>query len=248
MAVLFAKLCNYRFVDAARLVVIKSNGKVASEETRANFAKLDTRESMVMPGFYGIIINKQSRTKIKTFTRGGSDYSGAIAAVALNGIYENYTDTHGVQTANPTIVSDTKGIAKIDYSTLHKLSIGGASVIFPDCLPILKKANVPLKIDNTFNPHKKFTLVTSRQSSDPFFSITYETRQNINKETVEIFAVLGRIHFCLNDLRSVLKGKNVYLQSFKVLPKQTEFRITATLKNYQSVIRLLHGKLIRLTH
>jgi len=249
MAVLFAKVMNYKFIDAANLISIKQNGKVDETATRENFSKLKLDTGIVVPGFYGTVRDKKGRVKIKTFTRGGSDYSGAIAAIALKAsVYENYTDTHGVQSANPSIIPKTHSIPRIDYTTLYKLSMGGATVIYPSCLPILRKHNIPLKIDNTFNPNKALTVVTRAKNTTPYFSITYETRQNINKETVEVFAVLNRVHFCLNDLRATLKGKNVYLMNFKVSCNQTEIRIIATTANYKQVIKLLHDKLSKLVH
>ena len=283
MAVLFAKLLDWRFLDAAQFIVIKESGLVDLEATKANFSKLphgkyvmggfygraaDARFSSIARGSYGVdaqygrvargsygakATHKRSeygaKTKrdsaqyrhekggVRVFARGGSDYSGAIAAVCLNAsVYENFTDTHGVQSANPATVKNTATVTEIDYSTLYKLCRGGASVIYPNCIPLLRRAAMPLKVACTFDPAGKSTLVTSQKPLKPFFSITYETKQNINKDTVEILCVTHKIDFPLSMLRAVLKGIEVYLVEFS----KCDFRLITPASNLVEVINLLH--------
>jgi len=174
--------------------------------------------------------------------RGGSDYSGAIIACLLKAKeYENFTDTHGVQTANPTIVDNTKTIHHLDYATLHKLSRAGASVIFPECLPLLKRYNVPLVVDNTMNPFRAFTTITSHKATCPYFSITYETKQNIAKHLAEIFCIFHRTHITFDDLRKTLCGHDIVLASFITKPKQSgEFTLFCENENLREILNKLH--------
>lgn len=275
MAILFAKIIGYKFLDAATLIVIKPSGKVDLPATRANFARLCKRDKYVMGGFYGRVKREhteygstqygrakhgkasrvpaeygsiqqgskeqgQSLDGIKIFARGGSDLSGAIAAVCLRAsLYENFTDTYGVQTANPAIVKNTDTVSEIDYSTLYKLCLGGASVIFPDCVPLLKAHNVPLLVDNTFDYGKNFTIVGSKKNVNPYFSLTYETKRNINKDTVEILCVKNKVYFSMEKLCEVLGNKEVYLVSFS----KNDFRLIAPVANFASIINVLHKAL-----
>jgi len=238
MSVLFARLVGYQFLDAANFVVIKKNGECDVDATRRNFARLDKSGHYVMGGFFG----RGENGGIKTFSRGGSDYSGAIAAVCHGAdIYEVFTDTYGVQTANPAIVKNTRTVSEIDYSTLHTLCKGGASVIFPNCVPLLKSHNMPLKVDNTMDAGVQNTIVTQAKSRDPFFSITYETRQNINKDTAEILCVLYKIKFPLSRLRELLYDYEVYLIEFSC----TQFRLLAPVDGLKKVLNILHAELLR---
>ena len=236
MAILFAKVLGYKFLDAAEYIVIKKNGTADIESTRKNFSKL-AHGKYVLGGFYGT-----NGTRVKTFARGGSDYSGAVAAVCLNAdVYENFTDTYGVQSANPSIVKDTQTVTEIDYATLHSLSKAGASVIYPNCLPLLKKHSVPLRVDNTFDHGRKSTIVTCKKASRPFFSITYETGHNINKETATILVIMHKMCIGVGELTTLFRDKEVYLTSFK----NCEFRLITPAVNVSYIVNLLHKTLAK---
>ena len=235
MGLMFAKVLGFRFVDAANLVVIKSNGKCNEAATCENFVRsVNKNDKIVMGGFYGRGITGG----VRTFTRGGSDCSGAIAAVCLGADeYENFTDTFGVQTANPLLVVNTQTVSELDFGTMYKLSIAGASVLHPDCLPILKKRSMPLKVDNTFAPGVNYTRVTAAGGVGKYFCITYKFKENINKDMVEILCVFSKIDFELSGLRKVLLGIEVYLVEFK--PRR-EFVLLAPTSNLESIINVLH--------
>ena len=244
-AILFARVLNFEFIDAANLVVIKSNGKYHEADTRENFRRLVHKDcKYVIGGFYGRGVGGG----VKTFTRGGSDYSGAIAAVCLGAReYENFTDTYGVQTANPALVKNTRTVAELDFATMHKLSVAGASVLHPDCLPILRKHALPLRVDNTFDPGKDFTRVGAKRASGAgcvgkkYFCITYRLQQNINKDMVEILCVFNKIDPELCDLRKVLRDIEVYLVGFRA---HREFTLLAPTANLSAVVGKVHGFMI----
>jgi len=240
MALIFARVMNYKFVDAAKYIVINNRGRVDEAETKRRLETLRKdieRQGIVMGGFYGTSLNGG----VKTFDRGGSDYTGAVVA-ALKGatVYENFTDTHGVQTADPTIVCDTLPIPRLDYGTLHKLATAGASVIYPDCLPLLKRYGVPLVIDNTANPGKRFTTISCQRSCEAFFSITYQLKQNINKHTADILCVFSKIDIELDALKNALDGHEVYLTNFA----KGEVRLIASAGELGDVVGKLHGLML----
>ncbi|MCL2756119.1 MAG: hypothetical protein FWE45_03675 [Firmicutes bacterium] len=237
MALIFARILDFKFIDAAKYIVINTKGKV---DERATKQRLETLRStlattgIVMGGFYGTSVNGG----IKTFDRGGSDYTGAVIASLLGAfLYENFTDTHGVQTADPSIVDDTMGISRLDYSTLYKLASSGASIIYPDCLPLLKKYDVPLLIDNTKEHGKQFTHVSCQKPNESFFSITYAVKQNINKHTAEILCLFNKAQVELNDIKAILKDfDDVYLTKFS----RNEIMLLTTTENLKNVVRTMH--------
>ena len=97
---------------------------------------------------------------IKTFTRGGSDFTGAIIARGVGAeIYENWTDVDGFMVTDPRIVSDPKIIEVLSYEELRELSYMGASVLHPDSVFPVQTDGIPINIRNTFAPEKKGTLI-----------------------------------------------------------------------------------------
>ena len=112
-AILAAKLLGYDFVDTDKLIKFSAKGRLLAEETNeALAAELKKHERAVLPGFYG----STPDGKIKTFSRGGSDITGALVARAAGAdIYENWTDVSGFLMADPRIVDNPKPIAEISY-------------------------------------------------------------------------------------------------------------------------------------
>lgn len=158
---LFAIYIGYNFIDAEEILVIKNDATIDLDETRKQIKSHNLKQKIpfVMGGFYG-----QRDGKTALFTRGGSDYTGAILAVLMNAtIYKNYTDTYGIQTSNPKLVNNTKTITCLDFKALDVLTHNGAGVIHENVAQLLETHHVPLRVDNTFDPHKFFTEVHSQR-------------------------------------------------------------------------------------
>ena len=128
----------------------------------ADFFKASPNSVTVMPGF--IASSEDGNTT--TLGRGGSDYTAAIVAGALNASQlEIWTDVNGMFTANPKIVKQAQPIETISYQEAMELSHFGAKVLYPPTIqPVLKK-NIPILIKNTFEPEAAGTLITSSVSS-----------------------------------------------------------------------------------
>jgi len=158
-ALLTAKLLGYDFVDAAGLIQFDAKGKFLEEQTdKALGEELKKHEKAVIPGFYGTYPDGT----IKTFSRGGSDITGAIVARAVKAdVYENWTDVSGFLTANPKIVKDPKPIDSLSYKELRELSYMGASVLHEDAIYPARVANIPINIRNTNDPKDPGTMITA---------------------------------------------------------------------------------------
>lgn len=96
-----------------------------------------------------------------TLGRGGSDYTAAIIAAAVNAEgLEIWTDVSGMYTANPKIVKQAQAIPNISYEEAMELSHFGAKVLYPPTIqPVLAKG-IPIQIKNTFDPESVGTLIT----------------------------------------------------------------------------------------
>jgi aspartate kinase len=115
-------------------------------------------ERAVIPGFYGSMPNGT----IKTFSRGGSDITGAIVARAANAdVYENWTDVSGFLMCDPRIVDSPKPISVITYKELRELAYMGATVLHEDSIFPVKQAGIPINIKNTNAPADHGTLIVT---------------------------------------------------------------------------------------
>lgn len=156
-AIVLAKYTGWCFIDARDFVRFDDKGCFMAEETNA-YAKgiFNGVKKAVVPGFYGAT----SDGRIMTFSRGGSDVSGAIVARAVNArVYENWTDVDGFMKCDPRLVEDPEIMDIITYKELRELSYMGANVLHPDAVFPVRKNDIPINIRNTFNPSAKGTLI-----------------------------------------------------------------------------------------
>ena len=169
-AVLVAAFLEYDCVDTANLIKFDEKGRLLTEETdKALAEELAKHERAVLPGFYGSTPDGE----IKTFSRGGSDITGALVARAVHAdVYENWTDVSGFLMADPRIVENPKQIRAISYKELRELSYMGASVLHEDAIYPARMANVPINIRNTNQPEDPGTFITAEVSED------YSSEQN----------------------------------------------------------------------
>jgi bifunctional aspartokinase / homoserine dehydrogenase 1 len=125
--------------------------------------KSDTQNLVILPGF----IASDNEGITTTLGRGGSDYTGAILAAALDAeVLEIWTDVSGMMTADPRIVRNIREIPRITYREAMELSHFGAKVIYPPTIqPVLQK-NIPIFIKNTFAPDDYGTLIESEVTGE----------------------------------------------------------------------------------
>ncbi len=178
-AKIIAAYLGFDFVDAQSIIKFSDKGKFLEDTTNELIAKvLRKHETAVIPGFYG---EKLEDGTIKTFSRGGSDITGALVARATGAdVYENWTDVSGFLMADPRIVKDPKPIEKISYMELRELSYMGASVLHEEAIFPAKAEGIPINIRNTNRPKDPGTMITA----DP----------DISEDQI-ISGIAGRKHF-----------------------------------------------------
>ena len=205
---LMAEYLGYTFVDSADWLYFGYNGKVDFEKTYAALQHImETHSKIVIPGFYGV----NYHNNIKTFSRGGSDITGAIAAAAIDAdMYENWTDVSGIMTVDPRIVENPKPIDKVTFSELRELSYMGAEVLHEETVFPVRSKNIPLYIKNTNDMNAPGTLIMESFEDDDKrtnfitgisgkknYSIITVAKNRMNEElgyirrTLEIFENLG---------------------------------------------------------
>ena len=158
---LMADYLGYDFLDSELWLRFKLDGTVDQEVSYEALSRAASGRRVVIPGFYGTMPDGS----IKTFTRGGSDITGALAAAALDAdVYENWTDVSGFLMADPRIVKDPLPIERITYSELRELSYIGAQVLHEGTIFPVREKNIPLNIRNTNQPEHPGTMI--RESFD----------------------------------------------------------------------------------
>ena len=156
-ALILSEYIGYDFLDAAEVIFFDADGRFdASRTDRIMSERLAGAKNAVIPGFYGSMPDGS----IKTFSRGGSDITGAIVARAVMAdIYENWTDVSGFLMCDPRIVENPHPIKIITYRELRELSYMGASVLHEDAVFPVRRANIPINIRNTNRPQDPGTFI-----------------------------------------------------------------------------------------
>ena len=155
-AKLMAAYLDFQFIDAADWVRFKLDGSVDQKVSYAALRSLMGEKGVVIPGFYG----KMPDGHIRTFSRGGSDITGALAAAALDAdVYENWTDVSGILMADPRIVENPQPIPEVTYDELRELSYSGAQVLHEGTIFPVREKGIPLNIRNTNAPDEPGTMI-----------------------------------------------------------------------------------------
>ena len=156
---LMADYLGFEFLDSVSWLKFKFDGTVDQEKSYALLRELVGRKKVVIPGFYGAMPDGH----IKTFTRGGSDITGALAAAALDAdVYENWTDVSGMLMADPRIVENPEPIPHVTYSELRELSYIGAQVLHEGTIFPVREKGIPLNIRNTNDPSHPGTMIQAK--------------------------------------------------------------------------------------
>ncbi len=155
--VVMAALIGIPFIDAKDVVRFGRDGRLDNERTFALTAEaLRGKKRAVVSGFYGA----DEEGHIRTFSRGGSDVSGAIVARAVGAdLYENWTDVSGFFACDPRIVDSPARIETLSYRELRELSYMGANVLHSESIFPVREANIPILIKNTFRPEDAGTRI-----------------------------------------------------------------------------------------
>jgi aspartokinase/homoserine dehydrogenase 1 len=143
----------------------------------------------IIPGF----IASNEAGDYTTLGRGGSDYTGAIMAAAIDAAsLEIWTDVNGFMTADPRVISKAYTIKTLSYSEAMELSHFGAKVIYPPTiLPVYKKG-IPVHIKNTMEPAAEGTLITDSKLNGKDLPIKgISSISNITLITIQGLGMVG---------------------------------------------------------
>lgn len=147
-------------IDVELIVTANFGDARVKSEGTANLIKLrdyiDDGFVVIFPGFFGVSADGD----IVTFSRGGSDLSGALVADAVNALeYENWTDVNGILSANPKIIANPEQIDALTYREMRELSYMGFGVFHEEAVKPVMKKKIPIRLRNTNNLENSGTLI-----------------------------------------------------------------------------------------
>lgn len=232
-----AEAIGAEFIDAERVVFFNENGELDGARTyKAISEAVNLVGRAVFPGFYGV----GADGRVKTFSRGGSDVSGAVVARAVNAsVYENWTDVSGFLACDPRIVDSPKKIKSISYKELRELSYMGANVLHSDSIFPVRKANIPIQIKNTFRPQDEGTSILPISRYTPSgnivtgiagkknFTVIYIEKSHMNAEVgfiCRVLEVLTKAGISVEHIPSGIDTMSLVVDS-SLLPDLTLQRI-----------------------
>ena len=210
--IILANYLDIDFIDAKDVIKFNKYGTLNIEETYSLLKdKLSQHERAVIPGFYG----SDENGEVVTFSRGGSDVTGALVAASINAnLYENWTDVSGFLMADPRIVNNPKKIKTITYGELRELSYMGASVLHEEAVFPVRTSGIPINIRNTNEPEDEGTLIVKNETKHENTITGVAGKQNFTVLSIEKSMMNSELGFC----RKVLTVLEQHGVSFENMP------------------------------
>lgn len=206
-----ATALGYEFVDPATCIHFDTQGRYIESDNELRCV-LQGRK-VVISGFYGSLPDGS----IKTFSRGGSDITGAIIAGAVGAsVYENWTDVSGLLMADPRVVREPQKIQMVTYRELRELSYMGANVFHEEAMFPVQKAGITTNIRNTNDPENDGTFITAETAQDRRVSVItgIAGRKDFTVITVEKQMMNQQVGF-VRRILTVLEANDI---SFEHMP------------------------------
>ncbi len=243
--VLASKGLKTRHVDSRRVIVTDDEygaAHPAIDETE-KLVKLEVgaivrdAEVPIMGGF--IAASRGGETT--TLGRGGSDYSAAIVAAALNASeLQIWTDVTGVMTCDPRICGEARTIPVLSYEEAAELAYFGAKVLHPKTIKPAVDTNIPVRVCNTFEPDEVGTMVLADSGEAPNKIKSIAHKKNITIVRVTSARMLGAYGF-MSALFQIFERHRTVID----VVSTSEVSVALTLDNTASLEQIV-GELERL--
>ena len=188
----------------------------------------DCPSRVLVPGF--IATDKQTGD-VTNLGRGGSDYTAAILAAALDAeVLEIWTDVDGFMTADPRVISTAYTIGELSYVEATELCNFGAKVVYPPTIYPVCHKNIPIRIKNTFNPGAEGTIIKAEVSSPQSKAIKgISSINDTSLITVQGLGMVGVIGVNYRIFKALAKnGISVFLVSQASSENSTSIGVRST--------------------
>ncbi len=188
----------------------------------------------VITGFYGI---KDGAPL--TFGRGGSDYSAAVVANALDAdMLEIWTDVDGFMTADPRIIKDAIKIEEMTFGEAAELAYFGAKVLHPRTIEPVRIKRIPLKVRNSFRPQEPGTLIHSLRKKGKGLLKSVATKNDLAILTISSAEIAYRPELAASIINEIAQD-NVIIYSIST--SLSTIAVLIDNKEVAGVIESLNG-------
>lgn len=185
---------------------------------------------LVIPGFFGY--NMQN--DICTFSRGGSDITGAIVAKAVAAEeYENFTDVDAIYAANPNIIENPRKIKHLTFQEMRELAYAGFSVFHDEALIPAIEGKIPVVVKNTNHPDLPGTLISETKeidytnvvsgiASDDGFTGIYIRKYLLDQQvgfTLKILQILADMNISYEHMPDGIDDLTIIIRSNQLTPE-----------------------------
>lgn len=208
---------------------------------------------IVIPGFFGYT----EADEVCTFSRGGSDITGAIVAAGVGAeIYENFTDVNGIFAAHPGMVREPVTIKELTYREMRELAYAGFAVLHDEALMPAYRAKIPVVIKNTNNPSHPGTVISNTRhahnntpvvgiASDQGFASIYISKYLMNRElgfTRRVLQILEELGLSYEHMPSGIDDISIVLRECQLTQDIEEALLERIEKEMEpDELRITHG-------
>ena len=228
-----------KFIDAEEAgIACKGNFENAfvdlektSKNLKSKAGKLIDSIVVLLPGYYGI----DESGDVKTFGRGGTDYSAGFIANIFDAKLEIWKDVSGFMTADPKVIPTAKQIDLLSYDEAEELGYLGAKIIHPKTIDPLRQKELCAEVKNVFAPKEAGTIICSEKQKTKSIIKSITAIKELSIITVESSIMISVSGFA-SLLFSELAKKNISIDlivtseatiSFSVEPKMLELALKA---------------------
>lgn len=214
--------------------------------------KLKGGKIIITQGFIGMAPDSSTTT----LGRGGSDYSAALLAEAINaGELQIWSDVVGVVTADPKVVKNTRKISHLTFQEAAELATAGAKILYPKTIIPSRRANIPVYVGNTFKPDEAGTRIEKSTSRKPLITaISLKTKQSLvtltSERMAQEFGYMARVFQIFSDHRlsinqistseiAVAFTLDGYISSHKNMLNELKEMGEVTIENGMSLVSLI---------
>lgn len=214
------------YVDTSNLIKTDSNFGNArvhtpvTEHLLQEFYKDHSHQILFFTGF----IASNENNRITTLGRGGSDYTAAIIAAALDAEeIELWSDVDGMLTADPRVVKKAFSLSELSYTEAMELSYFGAKVIYPPAMIPAFRKKIPIVLKNTFNPSFKGTRIEEHTHKNAYPIRGISSIDEISLINITGSGMIGKIGFS-GKLFSLLAREHINV--ILITQSSSEYSIT----------------------
>ncbi|MBT4870213.1 MAG: aspartate kinase [Candidatus Diapherotrites archaeon] len=176
------------------LVEMNSTTKALHE----NISPLLKENIILLPGYYGI-----DDAEVKTFGRGGTDYSAGVLANVFSAKLEIWKDVSGFMSADPKAVKDAVQINNLSYDEAEELGYLGAKILHPKTIAPLREKELFAEIKNLFDPDKKGTTISGKKDVCDLIVKSIATNKDIGIITVKSSSMVNSPGFASKIFRKL---------------------------------------------